>query len=156
MVKFNRRQIEIDGHVPNALWNKIRVAAQPPGPDGGYGSRVVRVTGNPSIVNEGYMLNYFSAHFHFELETAPKVVHRGASTVSMEFAFAAYIIQAENAYRLLMQDRSHSRGAGRGRGRGHGYGRGRGGHDGLFGGIGRDLTVAYVRDPCEKDGSNSI
>ncbi|KAK8017317.1 hypothetical protein PG993_013643 [Apiospora rasikravindrae] len=128
----------MNGHVPNALWNKIRVAAQPPGPDGGYGSRVVRVTGNPSIVNEGYMLNYFSAHFHFDLECAPQVVHRGASTVSMEFAFAAYINQAENAYHLITQDRR--RGFGRGRGRGHG--RGRGGNNGLFGGSGRDLTIA--------------
>ncbi|KAK8040938.1 hypothetical protein PG994_013945 [Apiospora phragmitis] len=99
--KLDNRQIVINGLKPNALWNKVRVAAQQPGPDGGYGSRVIRVTGDPFVVNEEYMLAYFSSHFFFELGAAPEVVHRGKSVVSLEVPFTAYINQAENAYRLL-------------------------------------------------------
>ncbi|KAK7966447.1 uncharacterized protein PG986_000724 [Apiospora aurea] len=152
--KIDRKQLVISGFTANALCNKIKVAAQPPGPDGG--SRVVRVTGRPDLMNEDHLLSYFAAHFFFELDGVPKVVHRGYNSASMEFAFAAFVNQAENAYRLLTQDLGHGRGFGRGRGRRYGYGRGRGSHHGLFGGIGRDLTVAYVRDPCEEgaDGSS--
>ncbi|KAK8135684.1 hypothetical protein PG984_003624 [Apiospora sp. TS-2023a] len=149
--KLNRREVSIDGYVPDGLWNKVRDAAQPPGPDGGYESRVIRVTGNPLVVNEDYLLSYFAAHFFFDLEGAPTVVHRNNFTATMEFAFAAFINQAENAYRLLIQDRQRGGGFNHGRG----GGRGRGGGAGMMEGLGRGLQVAYVRDPCEGDGNNS-
>ncbi|KAK7911220.1 hypothetical protein PG985_013701 [Apiospora marii] len=124
-------------------------AAKPPGPDGG--SRVVRVTGSPNVVNEEFLLSYFAAHFFFELDGAPKVVHRGYASASVEFAFAAFVNQAENAYELLTQNRRQGQGFGRGSGRGFRGGRGRGrGRGGMFAQSGSSLSVAYVRDPCEE------
>ncbi|KAK8004072.1 hypothetical protein PG989_003791 [Apiospora arundinis] len=155
--KIDKEELVIDGFTANALWNKIRVAAQPePSATEGGGSRVVRVTGSPNIVNTEYLLSYFAAHFHFDLDGAPKVVHRDYDSASIEFAFAAFVNQAENAYRLLRQDRHGNRvfGHGSGRGRGWDHGPGLGGRGGIAGRSNYRLSVAYVQDPCEVDNGN--
>ncbi|KAK8110724.1 uncharacterized protein PG998_007181 [Apiospora kogelbergensis] len=126
-------EMRIGHHVPNVLWNKVRVAAQPrsPNPNGG-GSRAIRVTGPPSVVNEEYILSLFAAHFYFELDGAPKLVHRDYNTATIEFIFASYVNQAENAFQLFNKDRRAddlSKGE-----RGREHGRGHNGWGGIVGG----------------------
>ncbi|KAK6833322.1 hypothetical protein PG987_008016 [Apiospora arundinis] len=108
--------IVIDGYTAIGAWNRVKVAAQPHA----GGSRVIRITGDPFVVNTEHLLSYFSAHFHFNLE-GMRLIHRGYATASVEIRFACFTNQAENAYRLVSGEE----------------------------GFQDKVTVDYVRDPCE-------
>ncbi|KAK8017319.1 hypothetical protein PG993_013645 [Apiospora rasikravindrae] len=117
MRRIENREVVIDGYKANAAWDRIRVPAKPHV----GGSRAIRVTGHPFVVNTEHLLSYFNAHFFFELE-GMTLVHRGYATATVEIQFASFTNQAENAFRLIRKDGEFS---------------------------GDKVSVNYIRDPCE-------
>ncbi|KAK8066646.1 hypothetical protein PG997_013393 [Apiospora hydei] len=117
MRRIENGEMVLDGYLANAVWGRVRVPAKPHV----GGSRAIRVTGHPFVVNTEHLLSYFNAHFHCNLE-GMRLVNRGYATATVEVEFASFTNQAENAFRLIRKD-------------------------GVFNGD--RVSVNYIHDPCE-------
>jgi hypothetical protein len=108
-----RRQIRVAGVVPTIVHNRKRVGPlhnmfNPYGGENGRSSRVLRVAGDPRVVNVEGLAALFDEHrLRFELEYVLEEV-KGNGAHEVVFAFASYTMQAFRALGVILaQQRRH-------------------------------------------------
>ncbi|KAI1379162.1 hypothetical protein F4677DRAFT_453234 [Hypoxylon crocopeplum] len=83
---------------PTVTMNRIRTGEQPQSDC----TRVLRIVGPDSIINERYLTAFFERHFYYELEEATVIHHNVANqTARIEFRFSSYKAQSASAAELM-------------------------------------------------------
>ncbi|KAI0436027.1 hypothetical protein F4803DRAFT_557417 [Xylaria telfairii] len=104
-----RGRIRVGGRIPHITPNRVRVAAHSNAVpknqgNGGRGSRVLRVIGDPEIISRGNLEAVLANPQHrviYGLEHARTIVQPDGSHC-VEFRFASYLVQAGRAREVFM------------------------------------------------------
>lgn len=120
----------VDSYVPKVVHNRIKTAAQNPGPE----SRVLHIEGPKEIVNVRYLNKWFSDRFTFEIDQI-LVINESEGDGGfrrLEWRFGSYRCQASSAMTFIEKER-----------RRHFYGM-----VGAEKSLWEDVNVYYGVDPC--------
>ncbi|KAH9905919.1 hypothetical protein F4778DRAFT_779310 [Xylariomycetidae sp. FL2044] len=96
LLTYNRLgRFIVKGYLPRVKWNAHRM-----GPEHQDVSRVLVITGPGKVVNERYIVSFFTGLFQWTAE-AIRVVAIGSGWNQIEVSFSSYRFQARNAVRFL-------------------------------------------------------
>ncbi|TGJ79594.1 hypothetical protein E0Z10_g9164 [Xylaria hypoxylon] len=115
----------VSNSLPHVMSNRIRTAAQPPGPQ----CRVLIISGPATMVNQTFMCAWIKTFCVFELEYARDLEHRFGNA-TMEWAFGSYRCQAERVYSTIQERRREAA-------QGHST-------------IWANINVSWGLDPCDR------
>ncbi|KAI0143100.1 hypothetical protein GGR57DRAFT_518980 [Xylariaceae sp. FL1272] len=124
----------VDNYIPDIRLHRIKTPAQEPGPQ----SRVLVISGPPSIVNQHTIFGLFNQVCIFDIEcieTAPYRPEIDQGIITMEFRFASYRAQAERAILCIWEARDKMMANG----------------SKVNQGIWTQVTARFGWDPCDRE-----